>query len=87
MGSATFAYATEVMVDSALGTSLMVLFGLQAIQSLVDPEVISDVGITYAFYFFGGFQIVTVLILFKAMKETKGLDTFTKKNLYRKNKI
>jgi hypothetical protein len=75
LGSASFPYAAEVMVDSALGAALTVLFGLQAIQSLVDPTIIGDLGISNTFYIFGGFQIVTVIILFLAMKETKGLDS------------
>jgi len=87
LGSACFAYATEVMVDSALGIALMILFGLQALQSLVDLHVIRAIGIDTTFYIFGGFQIVTVLVLSMKMKETKGLDQITKKNLYRRHKI
>lgn len=75
------------MVDSALGICLMLLFGFQAIQTLGDLFIIKDIGIDTTFYVFGGFQIVTVLILFFKMKETKGCDQITKKNLYRKNKI
>ena len=55
LGSACFAYASEVMVDSALGIGLMILFGLQAFQSIVDLYFIKAIGIDKTFYIFGGF--------------------------------
>jgi hypothetical protein len=87
LGSACFAYATEVVVDGALGFCLMFLFGFQALQSLLDLFIIKSIGTTTIFYVFGCFQIITVITLLKFMKETKGLDQSAKKNLYRKNKI
>ena len=87
MGSAFWVYASEVIVDSALGLCVFLMFGLLALESLLAIYIIQAIGVATTFYIFGGFQVVSVIILFFHMKETKHLDQITKKNLYRKNKI
>lgn len=87
-GAAFWIYAAEVVHDSALGLCVSTLMMTLLIQSLVSPSIIrSSFGVLGLFYFFCGFQAFTCAILFFFMKETKGLSTEQKINLYKPQRI
>mgnify|MGYP003906817905 CR=1 FL=1 len=78
-------YASEVIVDSAIGICLLVLMGLLVIQSLTVESLfdIEGFGVKGVFIVFGAFQLVLILFIFCFVRETKGLNTGQKKNLYK----
>ena len=87
-GAAFWIYAAEVVHDSALGICVFTLQLTLLTQSLVSPSIIrSSFGVLGLFYFFCGFQAFTCTILFLFMKETKGLTTEQKINLYKPQRI
>jgi len=84
-GGMFFMYAAEVVVDAGIGLCLMVLLGLLVLQTLT-VELFFDIdaiGIKGVFIGFGGFQLLLLLFIFIFVRETKGLNTEQKKNLYK----
>ena len=83
-GSAFWVYAAEVCCDAAMGVCLFVLWGILVIQSLLAETLIDLLSIQGLFYGLAGFQVVTCLVLFCVMKESKGLSAEEKKKLYKR---
>lgn len=84
-GAMFFMYAAEVVVDSAIGLCLLVLMGWLVIESLVLETIfdIKAIGIKGVFIGFGGLQLLLLIFMFFYVRETKGLNTEQKKNLYK----
>ena len=85
-GTVFWVYVAEVVTDSAMGFSVMILMVTLLIQSLGANAFIAAYGITNLFYILGGYQVLTILVVIVWMKETKGLSDEEKKGLYRANK-
>ena len=85
-GTIFFIYASEVMVDSAIGLANMLLMILLIAQSLlVEPLLqLPSVGVKGIFLGLAVVQALTIVFIYFFVKETKGLNSNEKKGLYKK---
>lgn len=59
------------------------MFGSLALISTTFLGILTAIGVDSTFYGFGGFSVLSIIVLYFNMKETKGLSTEEKTYLYR----
>ena len=83
VGSVFFVYIAEICEDAALGFCISVLMLVLFLQTMFTELIISAVDVTGLFLILGVWQVLTCVILYVGMKETKGLTKEEKAVLYR----
>ena len=84
-GATFWIYASEVIVDSAFAICLVILWGVLLIQSLTSLSLVNidGYGVKGLFLTLAVFQALIILYMLFFLKETKGLNSGQKKNLYK----
>jgi hypothetical protein len=59
------------------------MMGFLFLQSITVLTIMKAIGNANFFFVLGGFQVITILVLFTTLKETKGLSAAEKKSIYR----